>query len=130
MSAKKSSLESLFEAAIAIKCAEARARFIKEQCSSDLRLRAELEKLLESDIAAGSFLEKPPAAFKGVMQQTSAEKNRNAALNAGLASALLRPWPCKGEGQWTINLDRCCWCLRSSPRARSAHPLAQPVSTQ
>ena len=51
-------VDALFQAALA-RAPESRAAFLVEACSGDSGLRNEVEKLLLSFDAAGSFLETP-----------------------------------------------------------------------
>ena len=53
-----SRIETIFDAAAALPAAE-RARYLDRACAGDARLRSEIESLLASRDAAGSFLESP-----------------------------------------------------------------------
>ena len=86
MSDKKLNLESLFEAAIAIKSATEREAFVKDSCGDDQTLREQLEQLLESDEQAGSFLEKPPAELDITLLTGSSGEHPAASLDTGQAS--------------------------------------------
>lgn len=83
MSDKNPNLDSLFEAALDIESAEERAVFLDKACGNDLELREQLERLLQSNEQAGSFLDKPLPE----LESTIFSKGRNlaAALDAGLA---------------------------------------------
>ena len=60
MSDPKPKLDSIFEAAAKILSADKRAAFLARECGDDIVLRHQIEKLLESDRIAGSFLENAP----------------------------------------------------------------------
>src|SRR4051812_6712627 len=55
-----SSEERIFEAALAIPDAAARARYLQIACGEDIDLRKRMDSLLAAYEKAGSFLETPP----------------------------------------------------------------------
>ena len=63
MSATPVDKEQIFNRAAEIADPAERAAFLDSACGGDVRLRAEIEGLLLHDRDAGSFLERPPAAF-------------------------------------------------------------------
>jgi len=87
MSEQKPNLDSLFEAAVEIESAEERAAFLDKSCGKDLELRGQLERLLQSNEQAGSFLDKPLTEREATILTDGTGENLAAALDAGLAPA-------------------------------------------
>lgn len=52
--------KSIFTAALEMKSAAERLAFLDEACKGNTELRAQVERLLKADVAAGSFLDHPP----------------------------------------------------------------------
>ena len=77
MSDKEHNLESLFEAAAEIEGPAERQAFLDEACDGDAELRKQVEKLLASDMHAGSFLERPPAELDITIVPDHSASNQN-----------------------------------------------------
>lgn len=70
MSDQPSNLDSLFLAALAIESSAERAEFLTRSCGPDRSLRQEVERLLASHRAAGSFLEDPAPELVAAVRKT------------------------------------------------------------
>ena len=88
MSDQKPHLDSLFEAATAIASASERAAYLDKACGDDFALRKQVERLLQSDAQAGSFLENPAAEVDATIAQGRTGHERAESLQAGLAAAV------------------------------------------
>ncbi len=86
MSEPRPNLDSLFDAALEIDSPGERAAFVADASGDDAELREQLENLLRSSEAAGSFLEQPPAEFGATVLTGPEANDRAAALEAGLAA--------------------------------------------
>ncbi len=133
MTDKKPRLDSLFEAAVEMKSATERAAFLDQSCGDDLELRKQVERLLQSDEQAGSFLNLPPADFAATILTDDSGDNL-AALEAGLATAFT------GEqavvlGDWNHSVLKMFGqtvprvALRD-PVAEGADPIMRPKSAE
>jgi serine/threonine protein kinase len=58
---------SIFHEALEKGTPEARAAFLNEVCTDDVKLRKRIQKLLSAHEDAGSFLERPPEEFDGTI---------------------------------------------------------------
>lgn len=90
MSDQTRDLNSIFLAALEIESPDERAAFILRSCGDDLNLRRELEEMLVSHDAAGSFLEQPAPGLDRTVVGPLADEARAALLDAGLALSLGR----------------------------------------
>ncbi len=84
---KNKNLESIFLSALEIDSPEQQTAFVAEACGADSALRGEVEELLKSNSAAGSFLQKPAPEMGATLLVSEADMNRSAAMEAGLAAA-------------------------------------------
>lgn len=78
-------LDSLFEAAILIDAPEMRAKFVREACGDDHKLRRELQQLLNADEVDDSFLNNAAAGLQQTIIPEPSQKSWAASLDAGLA---------------------------------------------
>ncbi|AMV20686.1 protein kinase domain-containing protein [Planctomyces sp. SH-PL14] len=78
-------LETLFLAALELESPEARAAYLEGACGEDPELRGEVEKLLRSHEAAGSFLDRPAGDLAETILEEPGARERDASLHAGLA---------------------------------------------
>ena len=87
MSEESPNLESLFLSALEIESPQERAAFLARSCGDDASLQQQVQRLLDSHQAAGSFLEKPPQELERVLSHDLAGQNLAAAIEAGFAPA-------------------------------------------
>jgi serine/threonine protein kinase len=87
MSEESPNLESLFLSALEIESPQERAAFLARSCGDDASLQQQVERLLDSHRAAGSFLEKPPQELERILSPDAGAQNLAAAIQAGFAPA-------------------------------------------
>ena len=80
-------LESLFLSALEIESPDEQAAFLQRSCGENASLRQEVQRLLASHRAAGSFLEKPAQELEGTISHDLGGQNLAASLRAGFAPA-------------------------------------------
>ena len=86
MSEEPPDLESLFLAALEIESPDEQAAFLQRSCGENASLRQEVQRLLASNRAAGSFLKKPAQELEGTISHDLDGQN----LAASLAPATAR----------------------------------------
>jgi serine/threonine protein kinase/tetratricopeptide (TPR) repeat protein len=74
-------IEDVFQAAVELPAGE-RAQYLDEQCGTDVELRNEVVKLLESDDSASDFIEKPIWTDSSFLN-TDAKKELHSSINNG-----------------------------------------------
>lgn len=137
MSDHKHNLDSLFEAAVEIETAEERAAFLDRFCGEDPKLRQQLERLLQSNEQAGSFLDKTPAALEATILTDGSGGNLAAALDAGLAPAFTKEQAVLlGDGQHSVlkmlgqTLDKVPRVALRDSVEEGPDPIARPKSAE
>ena len=137
MADHKPNLDSLFEAAVEIETAAERAAFLDKSCGDDPELREQLERLLQSNEQAGSFLDKTPAALEATILTDGSGGNLAAALDAGLAPAFTKEQAVLlGDGRHSV-LKMLGQTLDQVPRValrdsvkEGADPVVRPKSAE
>lgn len=138
MSDPKPNLDLLFEAAVEIEAAKERAEFLDKSCGEDLELREQLERLLQSNEQAGSFLDKPPdAEFEATLLTDGFGGNLAASLDAGLAPAFTQEQAVVlGDGGHSVlkmlgqTLDKVPRVALRESKAESADPIVRSKSSE
>ncbi|MFN9719427.1 MAG: protein kinase domain-containing protein [Planctomycetota bacterium] len=120
-----------------IQSAAERAAFLDRSCGEDLKLRAQLERLLQSNEQAGSFLEKRPTEPEATILTDGSDGNLAAALDGGLAAAFsAEQVVVLGDGNHSVlkmlgqTLDKVPRVALREPVEEGAEPIVKPKSAE